>query len=63
MIRVACITHGGETLIVPAKELAQHLECLDDSNAVVEGDANAFTLTFKTMLVRDYDALGEFDGF
>ena len=63
MIRVACISHGGATLTVPAVELGQHLGGLDDSAGAHEGDELAYTLTFKTMLVRDYEALGEFDGF
>ena len=63
MIRVACITPGGDSLIVAAAELAQHLESMDDNKGDIEGDANTFTLTFKTMLVRDFEALEEFDGF
>lgn len=64
MIRVACITLDGITLTVPAAELQQHIAGLDDSKADHEGDESpAYTLNFKTMLVRDYDALGEFDGF
>lgn len=63
MVRVACVSHGGVTLTVPAVELGQHLDGLDDSAGVHEGDELAYTLTFKTMLVRDYEALGEFSGF
>jgi hypothetical protein len=63
MIRVACISNGGASLIVAASELAQHIEGLDDDPGTAEGHENAYTLTFKTMLVRDFEALGEFDGF
>lgn len=63
MIRVACISNGGATLTVPAADLAQHIEGLDDDPGTAEGYVNTYTLTFKTMLVRDYEALGEFDGF
>jgi hypothetical protein len=63
MIRVACITLDGTTLTVPAKELADHMAALDDSAGAIEGDEVVYTLTFKTMLVRDYEALGEFNGF
>lgn len=63
MIRVACITLDGSTLTVPAKDVGQHIETLDDSLGATEGDEVTYTLTFKTMLVRDFDALGEFDGF
>lgn len=64
MVRVACIGHHGTTLIVKASELQQHLEGLDSSKGEIEGDeSDLYTLSFKTMLVRDYEALGEFDGF
>ncbi|AVS68168.1 hypothetical protein C8245_23115 [Paracidovorax avenae] len=64
MIRVACIELDGITLTVPVADLAQHIESLDDSKADHEGDESpAYRLTFKTMLLRDYYALGEFDGF
>lgn len=64
MIRVACITLDGVTLTVPAADLQQHLITLDDSKGDHEGDeSDAYTLIFKTMLVRDYEALGDFDGF
>lgn len=57
VIRVACISLHGSTLTVPVSELSQHAETLDD------GDSAAYTLTFKTMAVRDYEALGDFNGF
>lgn len=63
MVRVACVSHGGATLIVPAVELGQHLDGLDDNAGAHEGDELVYTLTFKTMLQRDYEALGEFSGF
>ncbi len=64
MIRVACISLDGITLTVPAAELQEHMREMDDSKADVEGDeSDTYHLTFKTMLVRDYEALGEFDGF
>ncbi|GKS73725.1 hypothetical protein AVME950_02535 [Acidovorax sp. SUPP950] len=64
MLRAACITLDGITLTVPAADLQQHIEGLDDSKTDREGDDSpTYTLTFKTLLVRDYDALGEFDGF
>ena len=31
LIRVACITLDGNTLVVPAAELGQHVESLDDT--------------------------------
>ncbi len=64
MIRVACIELDGITLTVPVADLQQHIEGLDDSKADHEGDESpTYRLTFKTMLLRDYEALGEFDGF
>lgn len=64
MIRVACIDLDGITLTVPVADMAQHIVALDDSRGDHEGDESpTFRLTFKTMLVRDYEALGEFDGF
>lgn len=64
MIRVACIELEGSTLIVPASELQRHIEGFDTGLGAVEGDeSETFSLTFKTMLVRDYEALGDFDGF
>ena len=64
MIRVACIELDGITLTVPVADMAQHIVALDDSRGDHEGDESpTFRLTFKTMLVRDYEALGEFDGF
>ena len=64
MIRVACIELDGITLTVPVADLKQHIEGLDDSKADHEGDEGpTYRLTFKTMLRRDYKALGEFDGF
>lgn len=58
-VRVACITHDGSTLTVLARELEDHLEGLDDNG---EGETT-YTLTFKTMPLREFEALGEFDGF
>lgn len=64
MIRVACISLDGITLTVPAAELQEHIEGLDDSKAEHENDESpTYRLTFRTMLKRDYEALGEFDGF
>lgn len=64
MIRVACISLDGITLTVPAAELQEHMREMDDSKADHEGDESpTYHITFKTMLRRDYDALGEFDGF
>ena len=54
-LRVACITLDGVTLVCPINELAS---MFDD-----EGDGNTYTLTFKTMTVGEYEALGEFNGF
>ena len=49
---------------MPVADLRQHIEGLDDSKADHEGDESpTYRLTFKTMLLRDYEALGEFDGF
>jgi len=61
LIRVACITLNGQTFVVPADQLQEHLDALDDNRGDVLGDA--FTLQFKTMLVSEYEALGDFDGF
>ncbi len=64
MIRVACISLGGITLTVPVAKLQEHIKGLDDSKADHEGDeSDTYHLTFRTMLKRDYEALGEFDGF
>lgn len=64
MIRVACIELDGITLTVPAAELQECMREMDDSKADHEGDESpTYRLTFKTMLLRDYEALGEFDGF
>lgn len=63
LVRVACITFDGTTLTVPAAELSQHIDALDDSQADIEGDELTYTLTFKTITQAQLDALGEFDGF
>lgn len=65
-IRVACLTLDGSTMTVPAKNWADVVrEIVDEGgdDAGPEGCETVYTLTFKTMLVRDYEALGEFDGF
>ncbi len=64
LIRVACITLNGQTLVAPADQLQEHMDALDDNCGDVLGDeGDAFTLQFKTMLVSEYEALGDFDGF
>lgn len=64
MIRVACITLHGSTLIVAADRLQENMVEMDSSSGLIEGDeSDAYSIKFKTMLVRDFEALGEFDGF
>lgn len=64
MIRVACITLSGSTLVIPAAELVADLAVMDSSNGDIEGDdSDTYSIMFKTMLVHDFEALGEFDGF
>ncbi len=53
-IRVACITLGGATLTCRLREL---------DGLFADDDDNTYTLTFKTMTMGEYEALGEFDGF
>ncbi|MDB5967147.1 MAG: hypothetical protein JWQ72_3647 [Polaromonas sp.] len=53
-IRVACITLDGVTLAVRWGELDSVLDY---------DEQNTYTLTFKSMTQREYDALGEFNGF
>jgi len=53
-MRVACITLDGVTLVCPIGELESMFSDDDDST---------YTLTFKTMTVGEYEALGEFNGF
>lgn len=53
-MRVACITLDGVTLTCPINELDSMFDEFDD---------NTYTLTFKTMTVGEYEALGEFNGF
>jgi hypothetical protein len=54
-MRVACITLDGVTLVCPISEFAG---MFDD-----EGEGYTYTLTFKTMTMGEYEALGEFNGF
>ena len=64
LIRVACITLHGATLIVRADQLQAHMVEMDSTTTLVEGDeSDTYSIKFKTMLQRDFDALGEFDGF
>jgi len=53
-MRVACITLDGVTLTCPIREL---------DGLFSDDDDNTYTLTFKTMTLGEYEALGEFDGF
>ena len=63
MIRVACIAHDGTTFVVPANELGQHVDSLDDCRGDTEGEELSYTLTFKTISRTEFDSLGDFDGF
>lgn len=64
MIRVACITLHGTTLIIAADRLQENMIEMGSSTGQTEGDeSDTYSIKFKTMLVRDYEALGEFDGF
>lgn len=57
VVRVACLTLGGTTLTLLAAELG----CIA---TWIEFDTDeVYTITFKYMLTRDFEALEEFDGF
>lgn len=53
-IRVARVTLDGTKVTMPAADLAD----LDAGE-----DDHAYTVRFETMLVRDFEALGDFNGF
>jgi len=55
-IRVANITVDGTTLTVPRSQLLEHIS--DDDEVATE-----YSVTFTTMPVPEYEALGEFSGF
>ncbi|MGA0608883.1 hypothetical protein [Caldimonas sp. KR1-144] len=61
-IRVCCLTLDGATMTVPAKHWKDVVHEIVDEDEEGCGETS-YTLAFKTMLMKDYEALGEFDGF
>lgn len=57
VVRVACLTLGGTTLTMLASELGHITTWIEfDTDEV-------YTINFKYMLKREFEALGDFDGF
>ncbi len=52
-IRVACITLDGSTVVVPREHVAD----------MIADEEDGYTITFKTITVREFEKMEEFSGF